>query len=89
MDIGDGNPDGFRHGIAGGFVRFKKFMAESRAMHVECYAKVGWMFKFQDLFKRIDKAENSRSVHSFGVNPRIVDKGKIGTVDKCVCINQK
>ena len=44
---------------------------------------------FYFLVKCVYKSENRRSVHSLGVDPRIVYEGKIGTVDKCVCINQK
>ena len=70
-------------------VLFVGFVAESRAFRVEGYCYMGRVFTFQDIFQAVDKTKDCRSVHTFGVDTRILDKSVVRPINQCICIYEE
>ena len=84
-----GKADGFRGFLALRFVLSVGFVAECRPGRVESHADVGRLLCAQHFFQRVDEAQNGRSVLSFGVDPRVLDKRIISPINQGVCVQQE
>ena len=78
-----------RDRLADIFRRLLPLRLESRTFRVEAYRKMGRGFTFQDIFQTVDKTEDGRSVHAFGVDTRVLDKSVVRPINQCICIYEE
>ena len=89
FDERDRLTDIFRRLLPLRLVLFVGFVAESRTFRVEAYRNMGRVFTFQDIFQTVDKTEDGRSVHAFGVDTRVLDKSVVRPINQCICIYEE
>src|ERR1017187_8910510 len=88
-NIGHGNGDILRLFLALGFVFRKGSMPEGRFSGIIYDADMGWFFFVENLEQAVGKPENRRSIHPFGVDPRVFDKSEMRPVYQRESIEEK
>ena len=89
VDIGDSQTNRFGSFLAIGFIVGKEFGASYAPSLVESDRKVVGFFFFNHLEKGVHKAENRRSIQSFGIDTRVLDKGVVAPENKGISIEEK
>ena len=89
VDIGDSQTNRFGSFLAIGFIVGKEFGASYAPPLVESDRKVVGFFFFNHLEKGVHKAKNRRSVQSFGIDTRVLDKGVVAPKNKGISIEEE
>ena len=78
--------DDFRSFFPLCFVLFKCFMTESRTFRIKSDSNMRRLLTLQNIFQCIDKAKNGRGIYTLRVDPWILDKSVIRTINQCIRI---
>jgi hypothetical protein len=76
-------------GLSVRFVGLKSTVPESRGSCIKGNSQVGGCFLVNNLYEGVGKAQYSTGVHTLGVDPWVVTKSKVRSVDQCHGIEEK